>query len=192
MVAFLDEHGFLKQRRLPDQRLIALDPLTFGRVRLGIGPKPPLEDAQFFYNSWEFPNAERALVALDSWNPDESSEPDGWDRHPDTGRYRIYGAKHLEYIKFDGTTDEQVMHAIKVQGSDRIIKDVHDDSYIVGFSFPEGTKCFTIVSLSTTCPHTSACMWHDRVFHYLDRCVVLPMPDSYNVSVATVLRRLTE
>ena len=187
----IDDQGFIKQRRLPDRWLLAVDPLVFGRARLGIGPNHPLENAGVFNDTWEFPDITSALAALDNWNPEESPEPDGWDRHVDTGRYRILGQKEMEYVKFDGSIDNQVRHAVHVtQGSDRVIEEIRDDSHVLGPTFPNGTKLYQVISTSTECPHKSPCKWHDNVYHYLGRCVILPLPASYNVTVGCVLRRL--
>src|SRR6266567_5573345 len=87
----LDGQGFIAQRRLEDQRLLEVQPQLYHRAQLGIGPKPPMQDAPVFTDTWDFPDEESALKALSTWNPEETSEPQGWHRHPGTGRYRIDG-----------------------------------------------------------------------------------------------------
>lgn len=189
----LDEQGFIRQRRLPDQRLLAVDPMGIG-ARLGIGPKPPLEDSPTFDNAWHFLSIESALDALSTWNPDEETEPTGWHRHPDTGRYRISGDPSLEYVKGDGReVTEQVAYAIRVIGGvDRVIVEINDHTSHLGASFPESTRLYSVRCERSTCQHQPKCWWLYKIFHYLDRSVVLRLEDMATISVKNVLRRLTE
>lgn len=90
---------YLAAKRLPDQRRLMVMPLFWGYANLGISPKPPLENAGVFYDSWQFPTHEAALHAFRTWNPEESPEPEGWDRHVNSGRRRPGGDKSKEYVK---------------------------------------------------------------------------------------------
>lgn len=195
MVTFLglDEQGFIEKRRLPDNRLLAVDPLTYERARLGISAMPPFEDAPIFADTWEYPTIIGALVSLAAWNPEEEPEPSGWSRHHDTGRYRIDGDEDLEYVKWDGPLEEQVAHAIQVtQGKDRVIRDITLKAHVLGPEFPHGASCRIVRSIDPACPHTPHCEWYDQVYSYLDRCVVLSMVGMFSTSMAAVLRRLME
>lgn len=190
----LDEQGFIKQRRLPDRRLMAIQPLSYGRASLGIGPKPPFEDVGIYDDVWDYLSVSAAISALDTWNPDDYAEPDGWNRHPYTGRYRLLGDPRLEYVKYDrGSLAKQIAYAVQVtQGADRVVSDIEDNPSSHGACFPRGVKGYIAVSTSTDCTHTQTCRWYDYVYHYLDRYVVVSLVDSFNTSVANVVRRLTE
>jgi hypothetical protein len=175
----LDSEGFIQQRRLPDRRLIAVDPLLFDRARLGIGMLPPMNMAGVFADTWEFPNIGAALLALETWEPDEQKEPTGWDRHPGTMRYRIGGDATLEYVKRDGDMHEQVRYAIKVIAGENMLAMI-DSSGILGASFPKGSRLFEVL----TAQHEY------NVYLYLDRCVVIPEEEMQNISVGNVIKRL--
>jgi hypothetical protein len=43
---------------------------------------------------------EVAVAALENWDYPNQSEPDGWMRHPDSGRRRPNGDPTKEYIWF--------------------------------------------------------------------------------------------
>src|SRR5689334_20474932 len=87
---------------IKDGRRITVQRLLWGMAQLGIGPKSPLQEARIFEDSWDFPSHAAALFAMQRWDPAKTPEPDGWHRHPGTGRYRIDGDKSLEYVKSDG------------------------------------------------------------------------------------------
>ena len=76
-------------------RLIGVLPLTFGRALIGVG-RP---DAQAFDDVWDFPSRVRALAEAAVWDPAQDPEPNGWDRHPSSGRYRTDGDPAREYRK---------------------------------------------------------------------------------------------
>lgn len=201
----LDEQGFIAQCRLEDQRLLAVQPQLYHRAQLGIGPKPPMQDAPVFTDTWDFPDEESALKALETWNPEETPEPQGWHRHPGTGRYRIDGNADLEYVKDcyeehkddkSGAIDIVKMNAGRAvqltHGRDRTIEDIEETTTILGEVFPEGTRCFVVTSESSECEHPIRCQWIDHIYHYLDRSVVIRAEDLRQVSIATIRRRLTD
>jgi len=179
----LDFEGFIQQRRLPDGRLIAVDPLLFHKARLGIGMLPPLHEVGAFADHWEFPSVASALQAFVAWEPEKQKEPAGWDRHVATMRYRIGGDPELEYVKCDdGGIHYKVRYAIRViSGEDHAILTMIDRSEILGASFPEGSWFFEVLTKQA----------EYNVYCYLDRCVVIPEENMGNVSVGTVVKRLT-
>ena len=72
-------------------RYVAVDPLTFGEARLGVGTIRGAYDDVWYYSS--------ITAALNAWAAwDGEGEPDGWYRHPPTGRRRPGGDPTAEYI----------------------------------------------------------------------------------------------
>lgn len=52
-----------------------------------------------FDNSWCYTSERKALIAFAAWNPFEQIEPEGWVRHPHSGRRRFPdGDPATEYI----------------------------------------------------------------------------------------------
>ncbi len=49
-------------------------------------------------DTWCYEHFQDALAALVMWDPMEDREPDGWHRHPRTGRRRPGGDATQEYI----------------------------------------------------------------------------------------------
>jgi hypothetical protein len=84
------ECGYKDPRPLPGGRFAAILPLMYtnaivvGRMGDDIG----------YDNRWCYRSYESAKAALDAWNGE--GEPEGWHRHPPTGRRR--NAKGEEYI----------------------------------------------------------------------------------------------
>jgi hypothetical protein len=57
-------------------------------------------DSPAFDNSWCYANERKALIAFDAWNPLEQIEPEGWVRHPHSGRRRFPdGDPATEYVE---------------------------------------------------------------------------------------------
>ena len=86
---------YLCARVLPDGRGVYLMPLFFGALRLGIGPHGSLS----FDNVWEYQaeQAEAGWRAAIGWDGD--GEPDGWYRHPQSGRRRPGGEASKEFVR---------------------------------------------------------------------------------------------
>lgn len=80
----------LAKRTFPDGRIGMVLPITFGRARLGIGDEYGFDDV------WCFDTPERAIRALVEW--DGEGEPEGWIRHPMSGRRRPNGNPEAEYV----------------------------------------------------------------------------------------------
>jgi len=95
--------GCLAVRRLGDGRLLAVEPLLFGRARLCIGrPEEMAADGMMggWDDHWEYPSCMAALNAIQAWTPSpEAPEPVGWTRHPTSGRRRPDGNPEKEYIR---------------------------------------------------------------------------------------------
>lgn len=74
--------GYLEPRELGDGRYAAILPLLFTHAiitgRMG--------DVLGYSDRWCYAGFEKARAALDAW--DGAGEPEGWHRHPDTGRRR--------------------------------------------------------------------------------------------------------
>lgn len=86
----LDELGFYATRRLSTGHWLALEPMTFGRVRLGASAltgDTALEAFRLGYvDVWEFATKADGLEQLRTWSGE--GEPTGWIRHPATARRR--------------------------------------------------------------------------------------------------------
>ncbi len=81
-------------RNLDDGRVLYVYPLTFGRARLGISPNA---ESGVFDDVWDYDDMEAAVAAMHEW--DGQGDPEGWMRHPSTGRRRPDGDASKEYIR---------------------------------------------------------------------------------------------
>lgn len=87
----VDECGYRSPRPLGSGRYACIMPLMFtaaiivGRV-----------GSMCYDNRWCFHSHDAAKRALDAWNG--VGEPEGWHRHPTTGRRRPDGDASREYI----------------------------------------------------------------------------------------------
>ena len=146
---------------------------------------PPLHNVQVYADTWEFPSVGAALLAFVNWQPEQQREQDGWDRNVATMRYRIGGDATLEYVKCDGGilgVDGQVRYALTVTAGQKFdIVGIIDDNEYLSDPFPDGTRYFEVL--------TKQKEYH--VYTYLDRCVVLTEEEALNVSVGTIIKRLT-
>jgi hypothetical protein len=77
-------------RDLGDGRYAAIMPLMFTHAIIvgRIGDKSTYDDR------WCYAGYEKAAAALSAW--DGTGEPDGWHRHPNTGRRREEGDPEME------------------------------------------------------------------------------------------------
>src|SRR5438045_3110591 len=78
---------FLAYRELPDGRLLAIVPLTFGRASLTLGPGGADYDGTFS-DAWDFEESGDAVLQFLTWNPAETAEPVSWVRHTPSMRRR--------------------------------------------------------------------------------------------------------
>lgn len=87
-------YQFRNLRKLPDGRAVWIGkfiytyPICIGRV----------SDDGNYDDRWCYENFDKAAVALSAWNPMTSSEPEGWIRHPKSGRRRPDANKEKEYV----------------------------------------------------------------------------------------------
>lgn len=89
------EDGCLYRRELGNGRLLVVAPMTFGKVRLCIGPagEPTYEDG------WCYEDQRVAIVAAETWDG-EGDPPVGWHRQISTGRRREDGDPEREYQRW--------------------------------------------------------------------------------------------
>jgi hypothetical protein len=87
MASKYDGQHFLAYRELEDGRLLALVPLTYGRVSLTLGPGGAEYDGGFS-EAWDYEDLVRAFQILLTWNPAADPEPEGWTRHTPSMRRR--------------------------------------------------------------------------------------------------------
>lgn len=192
--ALEENDGFVIQMWLPSGRHLGMMPLSFGQAQLGIGEPPPLEKAGLFADYWHYPSWVSAMQAYATFD-EQGEEPTGWHRHPPTGRYRIEADPQREYVK--DMCDQflvNIIGAVKtICGGERIIRledVVETTDKVIGPSFPKGTRHLVVTSTCKGEDHIP-CLWVDRVFHYLDRSVVVSIQDLPHISVGQIIDRLT-
>lgn len=90
---FLQENGYTNIKMIDDTRYAGIFKFMYtcaiivGRV----------EDSKYGYDDrWCYHDHEAAKKALDAW--DGIDEPEGWHRHPKSGRRRPDGDKSKEYV----------------------------------------------------------------------------------------------
>lgn len=80
MQQIIEENGYLDPKEFPDGSVAVLHPLMFTVAIL-------YDLNEYGYGDrWCFSSYEKAKNALDNW--DGEGEPQGWHRHPPTGRRR--------------------------------------------------------------------------------------------------------
>lgn len=84
----------LHMRQLGDGCAVFLLPMLHGNLRLAIGdPRVPYFDDGWCYQAEQTEQAWRAVLGWDG-----EGEPEGWYRHPDTGRRRPDGDPAKEHV----------------------------------------------------------------------------------------------
>jgi len=86
---------YVAWRRLPDGSVIAVGPMAFGNGRLFMDVSTIGYEDCYCYDS-----VAAALIAFAEFNPDTDEEPEGWKRHPHSGRRRPGGDKSQQTINF--------------------------------------------------------------------------------------------
>lgn len=84
--------GSLRFKLHNDGRYTAVMPQLF-TWRLVVG-----KDPDWYDDGWCYDSAQSAVVAWESWDPLKEREPQGWHRHPFSGRRRPGGDQTQEYI----------------------------------------------------------------------------------------------
>lgn len=87
---------YLSIRELDDGRAVYLVPMTLGNLRLAIGDRRLC----WFDDLWCYQahQADAAWTAALGW--DGEGEPEGWYRHPATGRRRSDGTAASEVVRW--------------------------------------------------------------------------------------------
>lgn len=85
---------YLWTRDLDDGRAVYLIPMLGGNLRLAIGDKGSI----YFDDGWCYQAAQRDAAWRAALGWDGEGEPEGWYRHPETGRRRPGGDAAQEYI----------------------------------------------------------------------------------------------
>jgi len=88
--------GEIATRTLPDGRVLDVSPLGWGYALLGIIRVEDL-GLGIYSDVWQYQSRDAALVALAAW--DGEGEPEGWYRHPATGRRRPGGDPAQEFVR---------------------------------------------------------------------------------------------
>lgn len=81
-------------RILPDGRSLSLTRQIFN-WKLGVSPT---RDCGFYDSTWEYLDFDHAFTAYMTWDGDE--EPEGWYRHPMSGRRRPEGDPTKEFQRW--------------------------------------------------------------------------------------------
>lgn len=84
--------GSLAVRTLEDGRVVVLYPMIY-TTRLCIGPA----ESPCYDDAWCYPDVGTGLLAFATWDG-EGDPPEGWTRHPASGRRRPDGDPAQEYV----------------------------------------------------------------------------------------------
>jgi hypothetical protein len=89
-----DERSVLARIWYPNGRIVELRPLAFTVSLAVVSP-----DYRYSYNDgWCYKSAQLAFLAAIAWDGGEDTEPEGWHRHPPSGRRRPDGDAAAEYV----------------------------------------------------------------------------------------------
>jgi hypothetical protein len=77
----------------PDGRRVWVTPMMFTAAII-IGPP----DAWEYDDRWCYATSALAVARAKAWSAEPGTEPDGWHRHPATGRRRPDGEPAREYL----------------------------------------------------------------------------------------------
>jgi len=94
-LTILREYAFAK---VVGDRYAAIQPMTFGKFRLKLGPVARLNRRDYWDDvEYCYENVTAALEALNAW--DGVTEPSGWFRCPTDARRRPDGDPSREYVR---------------------------------------------------------------------------------------------
>lgn len=88
------EMGYSNWRELPDGSILAVGPMLFGNGRLFVDINSYGYEDCYCYDSLE--GAEKSMM---EFNPEVDDEPQGWKRHPTSGRRRENGDPAKEIVR---------------------------------------------------------------------------------------------
>lgn len=83
-------------RLLGDGRVLGVEPQTFNRGLLTLGPVSDIE--RYYDECYEYQSYEGAVEAMRTWDPEAEDEPSGWYRHKPSNRRRPNGDKRKEFV----------------------------------------------------------------------------------------------
>jgi hypothetical protein len=89
----MHEMGFTNWRELPDGTILAVGPMLHNNGRLFVNINRYGYEDCYCYDSLELANK-----SMMEFNPEVDKEPEGWKRHPTTGRRRKNGDPSTEEI----------------------------------------------------------------------------------------------
>lgn len=87
---YLDAKPFGEGRYIATHRLMYTHAIVTGHTK----------DTVAYDDRWCYHDYASAKKAFEEWNPEITSEPNGWHRHPNTGRRREGGDPTKETINF--------------------------------------------------------------------------------------------
>lgn len=91
--------GALADYLLPDGSIVAVLPLTLGRVQIATGPGPGQAWWGTWRRMWDYADWQTGAAAFLIWNPTADLAPRGWTRaHVDGQPMRRRGADGREYV----------------------------------------------------------------------------------------------
>lgn len=85
--------GYDHLRQLEDGTWLAVAPMTYGKGRLFIEL-----DAVGFADCYCYPSVPAAIDAMQRYDQNSETVPDGWVKHPATGRFRPEGDSEKEVV----------------------------------------------------------------------------------------------
>jgi hypothetical protein len=85
--------GYTSWRQLPDGTILAVGEMAFNNGRLFVDINSYGYEDCYCYDSLEL-----AKKSMDEYNPEVDKEPEGWKRHPYSGRRRTNGDPATEYV----------------------------------------------------------------------------------------------
>lgn len=89
----LQDMGYTAWRELTDGTVLAVGPMLFGNGRLFVDVNHSGYEDCYCYDSMAL-----AYESMMNYNPQTDVEPEGWKRHPLSGRRRLEGNKNTEWI----------------------------------------------------------------------------------------------
>jgi len=89
----MKEMGYTNWRELPDGTILAVGPMLHGNGRLFVDIDSCGYADCYCYDSLDI--AEKSML---EFNPEKDKEPEGWKRHPTTGRRREKGDPATEKV----------------------------------------------------------------------------------------------
>lgn len=90
----MQDMGYTQWRELPDGTILAVGPMALGNGRLFVDINSYGYEDCYCYDSLEL-----ATQSMIDYDPEKDVEPQGWKRHPFSGRRREGGDETREYVR---------------------------------------------------------------------------------------------